>query len=77
MCDVSVCVFFMYGGVNVPEHMCRPEVKLRYLSTRTPSILFVETGCFICLELGKPSRLASKPQGAACLCLPSTRITSV
>lgn len=58
VCDVCMCdvsvCVFMCGGV----------------STRTLSILFVETGCLICLELGKQSRLASKPQGAACLCPP-------
>lgn len=55
---------FLCGCVNVCKHTCRPQVKLRYLSSRTLSTLFFETGYLICQVLSKQSRLAGWPWGS-------------
>lgn len=69
---------FLCGCVNVCKHTCRPQVKLRYLSSRTLSTLFFETGYLICQVLSKQSRLADyEALGELPVCVSSSRITSL
>lgn len=51
------------------KHTCRPQVKLRYHSSRTLPTLFLMTGHFLCQDLSEQSRLAGLGALGSCLSL--------